>query len=408
MTLVQTGRVPDGEQFVPPTAGPRSSALRISGVVAIALMLRAPIAGIGPIIDDIQSGLGLAPAAVSLLTALPVLCFGFGSLAGPALARRFGVDVSLQLVVGLLAAGLIVRVLAGPVLLYAGTILSGGAIAVTNVLLPRLVKQDFADRAGLVTGLYTAAIGVSSAVAALIAVPLETWTGHGWRGSLQVWGFATVLAFAVWSSQLRHRDRRPSVVTDTIPARTLLRNRRALALSGFMGLQSLSFYVCLAWVPSLLRDAGYSHGAAGAYLSLLTSLGIPMAIIVPALAGRRTDQRVWAVGLTTLVGLGFLGLLIAPASGTYVWVALLGIGTGATFPLALLMMVLRASTPIIAGQLSAMSQSIGYFICAIGPFAVGVLHDAFDSWRPPLTLMLVLVCAQAISGVYAGRTGLAA
>ena len=70
---------------------------------------------------------------------------------------------------------------------------------------------------------------------------------------------------------------------------------------------------------------------------------------------------------------------------------LLGIGTGSTFPLTLLMMVLRASTPVIAGQLSAMVQGIGYLICAIGPFVVGVLHDAFNSWRPSMIFMLVLV-----------------
>ena len=39
---------------------------------------------------------------------------------------------------------------------------------------------------------------------------------------------------------------------------------------------------------------------------------------------------------------------------------LLGIGTASTFPLTLLMIVLRASTPVIAGQLSAMVQGIGY------------------------------------------------
>jgi CP family cyanate transporter-like MFS transporter len=386
----------------------RPVALRIAGVLALALMLRPSIAGIGPIIDDIQGGLGLPSAAISALTALPVLCFGFGSLIGPALARRIGVEWSLGVVLGLLAVALLIRVLDGPGLLFGATVLAGGAVAVMNVLLPRLVKQDFAEHAGLITGLYTAVLGAGAAIAALIAVPLESWTGQGWRGSLFAWGVVGVIATAVWLPQLRGvRPIAASVEIDP-PAGGLLRNVAAWALTAFMGLQSLSFYVCLAWLPSLLRDAGYSHTASGAYLSLLTALGIPCSLLVPVLARDRQDQRLYAVATSALVWAGFLGLLLAPGTATYIWVILLGIGTGSTFPLTLLMLVLRTSTPAIAGQLSAMVQGIGYLICAIGPFAVGELHDAFNSWRPSMIFMLVLVGLQAVSGLIAGRPGVAA
>jgi MFS transporter, CP family, cyanate transporter len=129
---------------------------------------------------------------------------------------------------------------------------------------------------------------------------------------------------------------------------------------------------------------------------------------VPALAARRADQVIYAVGFSVIVWFGFLGLLLAPGTATYIWVVLLGIGTAATFPLTLLMIVLRASTPLIAGQLSAMAQGIGYLICAVGPFVVGELHDAFNSWHPPMIFMLVLVAVQAVSGAFAGRAAIAA
>ena len=274
--------------------------LRLIGVLAIALMLRPSIAGVGPIIDDIQDGLALPGAAISLLTALPVLCFGFGAVLGAPAARRLGIDRTLALAVGLLAAALLLRVVDGPALLFTGTLVSGLAIAVMNVLLPRLVKQDFAERAGLVTGLYTAALGSAASIAALIAVPLKSWTGDSWRGSLGVWGLVAIIVLIVWLPQVQRRSTAPVAASagPGPPARALLTNRRALALAAFMGLQSLSFYVCLAWLPSLLKDAGDSETAAGAYLSLLTALGIPMALIVPTLAARRADQRVYAVGFS--------------------------------------------------------------------------------------------------------------
>jgi CP family cyanate transporter-like MFS transporter len=251
-------------------------------------------------------------------------------------------------------------------------------------------------------------LGAFGALAALIAVPSESWTGHGWRGALLVWGVVGVVVLVIWLPQIVRPRADPSAVVTPHPALDLLRNRRAQALTAFMGLQSLGYYVCLAWLPSLLSDAGYSHEAAGAYLSLLTAFGIPMSLLIPSLAARRPDQRLFAIAFSLLTLFGFLGLLLAPGTATVVWVVLLGLGTGTTFPLTLLMIVLRASTPAIAGQLSAMAQGLGYLICAVGPFLVGVLHDATNSWRPPLVVMLVLIALQVVSGSYAGRSGLAA
>ena len=126
-----------------------STALRLAGVLAIAIMLRPSVAGVGPIIDDIRDGMALPGAAVSLLTTVPILCFAFGSVLAPLLARRFGIDATIGLVLALLATALLVRVADGPVVLFTGTLVSGLAIAVSNVLLPQIVKQDFPSRAGL-------------------------------------------------------------------------------------------------------------------------------------------------------------------------------------------------------------------------------------------------------------------
>ena len=41
---------------------------------------------------------------------------------------------------------------------------------------------------------------------------------------------------------------------------------------------------------------------------------------------------------------------------------------------------LRARTPDGTAALSGFSQSSGYLLAALGPFAVGALHDATGSW----------------------------
>lgn len=385
-----------------------SPALRVVGVLAVSTVLRPPVAGVGPVIGDMQRSLALSGPAVSLLTALPVMCFGLGAFAGPGLARRLGVDGALATVLLVLAGALVLRGSFGTAALFAGTIAAGAAIAVANVLLPAVVKQDFPSRVGLMTGLYTSVLAGAAALAALVAVPLESWTGAGWRGSLLVWGGVAVAALLAWAPQLRAGHARPRTARAPHPAHALLRNRRALALAAFMGLQSLGFYAVLTWLPSLLRDTGYSAEAAGALLSLAAVLGIPASLVVPGLAARRPDQRAWVVGISVVTGAGLLGLLLAPGTATLLWVLLIGLGQGASFPLALLLIVLRSSTSSVAGQLSAMAQGFGYLVAGTGPFLVGAVHGAAGSWRPALALLLAAVVGQLLAGLSAGRSGTAA
>jgi CP family cyanate transporter-like MFS transporter len=378
-------------------------------VVAVALVLRPPIASVGPVLSEVRADVGLSAGAVSLLTALPVLCFGAGAFAGPWAARRLGVDGALGAVLALLAVGALVRVTAGPTLLFAGTVVAGAAIAVANVLLPAVVKADFPRRVGLMTGAYTATLSGAAALSALVAVPVADVHDVGWRGALGLWGVVAVVSLLVWLPQVLRRGPAAGAVLEAPhPARRLLTNRRALAVTAYMGVQSLGFYVVLTWLPSLLRDHGYPAATAGALLSLATVLGIPVGLVLPALAARRPDQRLVVIALTAVTAAGFAGLLLAPDTLTVLWVALLGVGLGASFPLALLLVVLRSSGPAVTGQLSAMAQGFGYLVAAAGPFVVGALREATGSWGPPLVLMLACTALQAVAGWSAGRAGTAA
>jgi CP family cyanate transporter-like MFS transporter len=161
----------------------------------------------------------------------------------------------------------------------------------------------------------------------------------------------------------------------------------------------------LTWLPALLTDAGWSPVQAGALLSVATVAGIPASLVLPPLAARSADQRWLCVGVSAVIAGGLLGLLLVPNAATLLWVVLLGSGLGAAFPLALLLIVLRSSAPAVTGQLSAMVQGLGYLLAATGPFLVGVVHEATDSWSSSLVLLLGCVLVQATVGWVAGRAG---
>lgn len=378
----------------------RHPVLLALSVVLVAINLRPAVAGVGPVLPELRAGLPLSGIGAAALTTVPVLCFGLLATVAPRLARRFGIEPVLAGVMAALAAGALVRVLDGPPVLFAGTVVAGGAIAIGNVLLPPLIKRDFPDRGGLMMGVYTMAVSGAAAVAAGIAVPLADASDLGWRGSLGAWAVPAAVAALVWLPQVRSHTRPPSAPP---PGRSLLRDPLAWQVTVFFGLQSLSFYAMLGWLPSMYRDFGASPAVAGFLLSFSGLVQIPVSLVVPSLANRTTHQVWYAVGGTALIGAGVAGVLLAPMAAPYLWVALIGAGQGGCFALGLNLFVLRTERVVDTARVSAMAQSIGYTLCAFGPLLVGLLHDATGSWTAPLVLLLALLAPQVVCGALAGR-----
>ena len=368
-------------------------------LVLLAVGLRGPVSSVGPLLDDLRRDLALPPAAVALLPALPLLCFGLLAPVAPLLSRRLGLHRAVLVGSATLVLGLVLRG-AGVQGLFAGTLLVGAGIAVVNVLLPAVVKGDFADRVPLATALTTSSLALSASLGAGLAQPLQAATG-GPVSSLATWLAPALVGLVVWVPWARRGTARAAPASGSLAV--LLRDRIGLAVTVFFGLQSLAFYTMLAWLPSVLRDAGVSATEAGAVLAVAAALGVPVAFVVPRLAARRPDQRLLVVLVALPSAAGLLGLLAAPAAAPWVWSVLLGVGSGAAFPLALTMVVLRSRDSAQAARLSATAQGAGYVLCAAGPFGIGLLHAATGGWAPSLLVLLGLLGAQVLVGRSAAR-----
>ena len=120
------------------------------------------------------------------------------------------------------------------------------------------------------------------------------------------------------------------------------------------------------------------------------------------LLNRLRDQRLVALAMALLAGVGLLGLLLAPG-WSILWAMLFGAGAGAVIILGLTFISLRAGNPQQAAALSGMAQCVGYLLAAFGPPLMGRLHDAAGGWGLALTLCLGLSLAMAVAGWLAGR-----
>ncbi|RAY14757.1 MFS transporter [Actinomadura craniellae] len=375
-----------------------------AGLVLLGLNLRAALTSIAPVLEDVQGQFGLPSAGVGLLATLPVLCLGVFALIAPRLARRLGAETVLAGALLLIAVGVGVRLLPTVPALFAGTALAGIGIAVGNVVAPYVVKDVFPQRIGLFTGLVMMLLAVGAALATGLAVPLaELGT---WRLATGVWAVPALVAAAIWAP-LAVRWRRGATVpaaARTVPGGSLLRTPLAWAITGFMGLQSLMFYSLMTWLPAIMQDNGHSPATSGMMLSVILLLGIPAGIVVPVLLARVQDQRLPAVLVCLLPGIGLAGMLLAPGAG-WIWSVIVGVGTGCALPLVFTLISLRSATPLAAAGLAGLAQGVGYLLAALGPFTFGALHDATGGWEVPLVALAVLVLPQALCGWRAGRPG---
>lgn len=375
--------------------------LVVVGIVVLAFNLRPAAVSIGPVLGELTGSLGMSATIAGVLTTLPVLAFaGFGALA-PTLARLAGIHrvTLVSLVAVVLGLGLRTETSSVPVFLLLSLLALSG-MATANVLLPSLVKLHFPDKVGTLTSVYTTALAVGLTLASVTTVPIAHAFGS-WRWGLFAWAVTALVAALPWFVLVRH-DRSPEDAPHTITLGAVARTRLGWLMALFFGLQSLQAYSVFGWFAQVYRDAGFSPATAGLLLGVITAMSIPLSFWLPAWASRMERQTWLIVALVLCYPVGYIGLMVAPVGGAWLWAVLVGIAA-AVFPIALMLIGLRSRTSAGTAALSGFTQSVGYLIAAVGPFGVGLLYGITGGWTVPLSALTVLVVPQLVTGVLIAR-----
>ncbi|MFE7340047.1 CynX/NimT family MFS transporter [Streptomyces griseus] len=407
----RTSHDPRAERLPGTDGAPAPWLLRLIavGLVLAALNLRPAITSLGALLEEVREGLHMSGSVAGVLTSVPPLCFAVFGVMAPRLARRFGAGAVVCAGMAAIAAGLIIRPYIGSTAGFLATsALALMGIAVSNILMPVIVKRWFPDRVGTMTGLYSMALALGTALAAAVTVPVTGALGGSWRTGLAVWAVLAAVAVLPWIVLVRDRTPAPGQPGPAVanaaeaPALRITRSRTAWGLACFFGLQATAAYITMGWMPQIFRDAGVSAGTAGVLLAVTMAMGVPLAFVIPRVASRLKQQGpiVVVLGLCGLIGYG--GLYLAPAAGAWAWAVLLGVANCA-FPLALTMIGMRARSGAGVVRLSAFAQSTGYLLSIPGPLLVGVLYQHSGGWGLPIALMAGLMIPQMVAGILAGR-----
>lgn len=390
-----------------PLAVRRGRILALVGIVLLAFSLRSAVASLSPLFDAIGEDFALPAAVLGLIGTVPPLCFAVFGLLAAGFERRFGLERATVAALGAVTLGLVARsaavdasgLLLGSALVFAG-------VGVGNVLLPALVKKYFPDRIGLMTTVYSTMMAISTFLPPLVAVPVAD--AAGWRTSLGLWAVFALAGLVPWIV-LAVRARRAALAEvdlDAVSPRVfgrLWRLPTAWALAVTFFVSSAVAYTSFAWLPKILVDtAGVTPQIAGILLSLFALIGLPASLAVPVLVARRDVVLPLFIIASASGVVGAGGLLVAPASAPWLWVALLGT-LPLLFPLVLTSVGLRTRTHDATVALSSFAQSLGYGVTMLMPIGVGLIHDATNSWTVPLVMLIVISLLAVPAGVVIAR-----
>lgn len=371
-------------------------------IVIAAMNLRTAVTSVGPLLDELQRGIGMSAGMAGLLTSLPVLCFAAIGVVTPSLARRIGPESLLITALSMMTLGLGLRPFSTSGWMFVALsvpALSGGAMG--NVLLPAMVKRRFPDAVGPLTAAYTTALALGTTLAAALTVPLAgLGAGTDWRLGLGAWAVLSAAGAGCWIFVGRG-GAAANPAPARHPFRGLRRSPTAWALALFFGSQSMQAFVAFGWFAEFLRErAGISPARAGLLVAGMSALSIPVSAVVPSVAARLRSQRPLVAACLACYIAAYAGLWLAPTRAPWAWALFAGLASGA-FPLALTLIGLRTRAYETTAALSAFSQSIGYAMAGVGPLLVGVLHGVNGGWSWPFLLLLLDLLVLAVSGWYA-------
>ncbi|PTJ83883.1 MFS transporter [Staphylococcus simulans] len=361
----------------------RDSWLIVLAMVFVASTLRAPLTAVGPVIDQIKDALSINNSVAGILTTIPLLIFGIVSPFVSKVSSRLTMSKTVFLSTILVIIALIVRVSGGFPIFILGTVLLGIGIAFGNVVLPSYVKWKFPLQIGLMTGLYSGTMNFTAGLGGGLSYPLSE--AGTYRLSLGFWLVFAIIAIILWVPQMLSSTKQEKAMLEQAAKEEkklfkISRSKLAWTVAFMMGFQSMIFYTVVAWVPSILVDRGVDASTAGYLLMLNQFAQVPMTFIFPILASRMKNQKLLVTIVSAFFIIGFALFFSQSFTLLIIGMILAGFGMGSGFSLCMTFFSIRARTSDGSIALSGFGQSIGYFIAAIGPFLIGLLHDVTGGW----------------------------
>ncbi|MCM3251740.1 MULTISPECIES: CynX/NimT family MFS transporter [Priestia] len=364
--------------------------LFLFALILAAFNLRPGLTSVSPVLHGITKDLGMSSTLASLLTSIPLVCFGFCSLFAGRLANRYQPEKMITFAITCIGIATFLRAFTNSsIYLLITALLIGAGIGVVSPLLSGFIKSHFPDKAASMIGIYSTSMVVGASISIGLTTPLQHWFNHSWKNGLAFWSILALLAIPLWLMVIKQSRIPASNFSQKTKASLPLKNKKAWLLTSFVGIVTLLFYCFAAWLPAIVEEKGCTPAFGGLVGTIAMIAQLPATLLLPSLLKVLPSRRFWITTFTLSIIIG-LSLLCFTNVTPIVSSICLGVGAGGLVSLTLLLPLDMASSPMEASTWSAMTQAIGYMIGAVGPFIIGFLHDYLGSFVPTLYLLIII------------------
>jgi CP family cyanate transporter-like MFS transporter len=197
------------------------------------------------------------------------------------------------------------------------------------------------------------------------------------------------------------REEAPHRPEDVEHVRLPFHSGTAWTLVGIFGSMACVFYGLNSWLPDAYVERGWSDGKAGALLAVLNITALVTTVTIPWLSDRTGGRRVYLVGFGGALVVSAIGFAAVPG-GAWLWAAIVGLGTGAMFPLVMTLPVDVGRRPADVVSVTGLMLGVGYIIGASAPLLLGAARDFTGTYTT--TLWLIAISAAILLSLCASMT----
>ncbi|MDI2099016.1 CynX/NimT family MFS transporter [Ruicaihuangia caeni] len=400
-------------------------ALFVAAILAVALNARATISAPAPVLPQIQRDLGMDSAVAGLLVGLPILLFALAVPLASVIIRKLGPDRAVDVMLGTIVLGVVVRSLGTAEFALAGTVVLGAALTIGNIAVPVIIGRELPlARAIKMNGVFAAFSSGGMMITFAATAPLAL--AFGWEIAIASWGVLAVIAWIPWlfarrSGAMTAAGEQPERAMFTAPIEAISTmtsptpvirgpvNRRrgtwtslsVWLIAGTFACHNFAFNVLSGWLPTILVErTDLSMTSAGLALSMFMGCGIVGAMLFPMLVGSRPPAPVLALVGTLWMSAPF-GLLLAPSLWP-IWLVLGGLAQSGLFTVLFGLIYQRAVDSDHTRRMLAMVQMIAYTSGATSASIAGWQYDSTGDWTLPLITTAAATVVMSIGAVSAG------
>lgn len=373
----------------------------LGSAVLLAFAMGIPMFCVPPMEHILKAELLLTHAQTSLLYIAPILMIIAVAIPAGVIADRIGVRKAAGIGAIIMAVGSILR---GTAIdfstLLAFTFVYGIGLGWCYPMLPKLISTWVPrEKAGMATGIYSAAMHVGLALALAITMSLVFPITNTFQGVFFIWSIPPIAAAILWWILVKEPPSKSIYVEPTsksnIPFRQVLQNKNLWLVTILLLLEDFFFYTWTGWAPALMILKGATPSMAGLIASITIWVGIPTVLFMPRLAYKLGLRKPFLWGPSIVLAFAAWGAMHITLAMSWPLMALVGVADLTRYVIILALPIEMMPKEAV-GAATGLLFSIGYIGGVIGPLIGGHIFDLTGSLNLSF-LVLIGVSIAAVS-----------